>query len=366
MMTRWRPQRLVTHGGRFCRSTTMNLVCTASSLSSLTSPLLSPLLSDISHLIFHLISHLSLFLLPPHAMPLSLAEVRGTPPVARATMQTVQTTDVFKKQRSHNMSAKMSCSLLSECHWRPLPVPGWTHTSCCFPAIKLRGHENISSPKKSRFAWKSSFLLTFKQTPIPPSQCCQQNNSTPKDEIASQRHSWWDPTALCAERVREQRPKQPTQKPTQACLTAEMFVILVDFQTSCARLENARNYHCGQNCYLIHLRCSGTEINCGRERVRCCNTENKQEQTHFCSVTEIVVWTWAVFCAPSYLSICANLQALPVNDPQREKFAHCPSARRRKFRRRSSNGRASRRSCRFHGGRWLVPLRVHLRLVGGF
>ena len=91
-----------------------------------------------------------------------------------------------------------------------------------------------------------------------------------------------------------------------------MFVVLVDFQTSCARLENAWNYHCGQNDHQIHsrkrvLRCSGTESSCARERVRCCNTENKQEQTHFCSVTEIVVLEMGCFlCSIISFDLCGS------------------------------------------------------------
>ena len=42
---------------------------------------------------------------------------------------------------------------------------------------------------------------------------------------------------IAEERVREPKPKQPTQEPTQASLTTERFVVLVDFQTVCARLE---------------------------------------------------------------------------------------------------------------------------------
>ena len=37
-------------------------------------------------------------------------------------------------------------------------------------------------------------------------------------------------------------PKQPTEEPTQASLTAEKFAVLLDFQTCCARFENIRKY----------------------------------------------------------------------------------------------------------------------------
>ena len=73
------------------------------------------------------------------------------------------------------------------------------------------------------FFWAA---VLFEQTSIAPSQCRQQKNSTQSDVIISQRHSWWDPIALCAERVRELGPQQHTQEPTQASVTAEGFVVV--------------------------------------------------------------------------------------------------------------------------------------------
>ena len=42
--------------------------------------------------------------------------------------------------------------------------------------------------------------------------------------------------------MREPKPKEPTQEPTHASLTAEGFVALVDFQTLRSRLENVRTH----------------------------------------------------------------------------------------------------------------------------
>ena len=102
-----------------------------------------------------------------------------------------------------------------------------------------------TSPSPQKTSGDLFFLLfsIFKQTSnVPILCCCQQNKSTQNDEIAPQRHSWWHPSSSCAERVRETKPKQLTQEPTQASLTAAKFVVLVDFQTVCASLKNVRKY----------------------------------------------------------------------------------------------------------------------------
>ena len=95
---------------------------------------------------------------------------------------------------------------------------------------------NANTKTRDTFAFQP-FLSVW--DPLLPKKCdCQQNNSTQNDETSSQRHRSWDPTSLCAERVREPKPKQPMQKPTQAILTAEGFVVLVNVQTCFARFEN--------------------------------------------------------------------------------------------------------------------------------
>ena len=167
MMTRWRPQRLGHSWWKVLSSNHNDIFCTASSLSSLISPLFSPLLSDTSHLIFHLISHLSLSSSSPRD-----ATVIGEECVARHLWRVqrcrLSMQLMFSENRVHTTCLpEMSCSLLSECHWRPLGVPGWAHTSCCFPAIKLRGHENISQSQKKVVLLGKAAFLTFKQTPNP-------------------------------------------------------------------------------------------------------------------------------------------------------------------------------------------------------
>ena len=79
---------------------------------------------------------------------------------------------------------------------------------------------------------KLCLLLLFNKTAVAPSRCCQQKDSTQKDEITSQKkHSWWDPLSLCRTRAGT-KAKQPSQDFTQASLTAEGFVVLVDFLRS--------------------------------------------------------------------------------------------------------------------------------------
>ena len=99
-----------------------------------------------------------------------------------------------------------------------------SHQSCSRSHLKLQRHENISKSNKNVDLCFAALFLTFKQTSLALSQCCLQNNSTHNDEITSQRHSWWDSSSLCAERVREPRPQQSTQQPTQTSLTAEGFL----------------------------------------------------------------------------------------------------------------------------------------------
>ena len=78
-----------------------------------------------------------------------------------------------------------------------------------FRKVKLPDHENISqSQKKCRFVF--GLNCSLKQTSIAPPQCCQKKNSEQNDETTSQRQSWWDPTSLYAERVRE--PSQHSQR----------------------------------------------------------------------------------------------------------------------------------------------------------
>ena len=87
----------------------------------------------------------------------------------------------------------------------------------------------MSPDPKKRHVLFLLLFLTFKQTSIAPSQC-----STENDEITYQKRSWWDPTSSRAEPVRDPKPKQPTEEITQVSLTAEGYVVRVDFQTFCA------------------------------------------------------------------------------------------------------------------------------------
>ena len=100
----------------------------------------------------------------------------------------------------------------------------------------LQVRENISKflPKKKR---RVLFLLLIWRSNKPRSfhHSAANNNSTQNDDKTSHR---WDPTSLCAERVR----KHPTQEPTQASLTADEFVVLVDFQNLFARFEIFRKF----------------------------------------------------------------------------------------------------------------------------
>ena len=96
--------------------------------------------------------------------------------------------------------------------------------------VRLQGHEIIStSSQKSRGVGKL-FFCSKKPESLHHSAAnkIRQRKTTRlllKDTVGR------DPISLCAERVREPRPKQPTQEPTQASLTAEGIVGLVDFHT---------------------------------------------------------------------------------------------------------------------------------------
>ena len=118
-------------------------------------------------------------------------------------------------------------------HFPAVSVPSWVPEAISsltsFQSLRLQGHENISMSTPTSFFSFAVFWLTFQHTSITPLQCCQHNNSTQNDEITS--------PSQCAESVREPRPKQPTQEPTQESLTAEVFVVLVEIQIFCARLN---------------------------------------------------------------------------------------------------------------------------------
>ena len=158
MMTRWRPQRLGHSWLKVLSSNHNDIICTASSLSSLISPLLSPLLSDTSHLIFHLISHLSLSSSSPRD-----ATVIGEECVARHLWRVqrcrLSKQLMFSENRVHTTCLpEMSCSLLSECHWRPLECPAGPIPVAASLPSSCEVMRTSPSPQKSRFAWKGSFF----------------------------------------------------------------------------------------------------------------------------------------------------------------------------------------------------------------
>ena len=120
--------------------------------------------------------------------------------------------------------------------WNPASIH---HAAYLGDLSSCRVMRRSPSPPKKRRLFVG--LLLDVQTHLNRSITVPTNNPTQNDDMNSQRHSWRDPISLSPEHACGNHGQNSQRKrPAQASLTAEGFVFLVDFQTSCTRLEKSR------------------------------------------------------------------------------------------------------------------------------